>query len=153
MGKLTHVFNAKIPFKLKMKVYKCAICSLFTYGSEAWNLDAATTAAINGANARCLSRITGKSPHEEASARTRTYDLVRDIRCRRHKWLGHILRMPGERLLKVAVKVQLDLGSEGNIFMDVPPHLSLDQIAHRAQDKRGGRQRSTSQTPTPTSRI
>ena len=84
MGKLTHVFNAKLPFSLKMKIYKCAVCSLFTYGSEAWNLDKATVAAINGANSRCLSRITGRSPHVEASARTRTYDLVHDIRKRRY---------------------------------------------------------------------
>ena len=91
MGKLTHVFNSKIPFGLKMRIYKCAVCSLFTYGSEAWNLDAETTASLNGANAACLSRITGRSRHVEASARTRTYDLIRDIRKRRYEWLGHIL--------------------------------------------------------------
>ena len=105
MGKLTHVFNSEVSFGLKMRVYKCAVCSLFTYGSEAWNLDVATVAAINGANAACLSRITGRSRHVEASSRTRTYDLIRDIRKRRYEWLGHILRMPGERLLKVAVEV------------------------------------------------
>ena len=144
MGKLTHVFGSKIPFSLKMKVYKCAVCSLFTYGSEAWNLDEVTIAALNGANTRCLSRITARSPHVEASARTRTYDLVRDVRKRRHIWLGHILRMKGDRLLKVAVEAQFNLKSEGNLFMDVPQHLTFNQVQHRAQYRRRWKESWTS---------
>ena len=62
-----------------------AATSLLTYGSEAWRLDEETRAKINGANARCLSRFTGKSVHAEASARTRLYDLVSAIRTRRLK--------------------------------------------------------------------
>ena len=62
---------------LKMRVYKTAICSLFTYGSEAWAMNEQAKAMLNGANARCLSRFTGKDAHQEASARsTRSYDLV-----------------------------------------------------------------------------
>ena len=35
-GDLRAVFNAKsIPLKLKLKMYKTAVCSLLTYGSEA----------------------------------------------------------------------------------------------------------------------
>ena len=98
-----------------MKIYKCVVGSLFTYGSEAWYLNESTMAAINGANARCVSRITGRSVHEEASPSTRTYDLVADIRERRHKWLGHILRLPGNRLIKTALAVQFEnvKGGEG----------------------------------------
>ena len=80
MGQLRHVFSSKLPVWLKLKIYKAAVCSLFTYGSEAWNLNERTRAAINGANSRCLSRITGRTIHEEANARTRTYDLVTAIR-------------------------------------------------------------------------
>ena len=60
-----------------MKIYKKAVTSLFTYDSEAWFLDEATAAKINGANARCLSRFTGKDAHAEASKHTTSYDLVR----------------------------------------------------------------------------
>ena len=42
-----------------MKIYKSAVCCLLTYGCEAWTLDDETTAMLNGANARCLSRFTG----------------------------------------------------------------------------------------------
>ena len=52
MGKLTHVFNSKVSFNLKMKVHKCVVYSLFTFGSEAWNLDQTTMTTINGVNAR-----------------------------------------------------------------------------------------------------
>ena len=106
MGQLRHVFDSGITFATKMRVYKTAICSLLTYGSEAWDLDAQTQAMINGANARLLSRFTGKDAHQEASVKTRTYDLVRDIKKRRMKWLGHLLRLPGHRLVKLATKVQ-----------------------------------------------
>ena len=67
MGQLRHVFNSKIPVNLKMKIYKAAVCSILTYGSEAWRLDEKTLATLNGVNARCLSRFTGKDAHVEAS--------------------------------------------------------------------------------------
>ena len=114
-GDLRAVFSSKsIPLRLKIKIYKTAVCSLLTYGSEAWRLDEKTIAMLNGCNARCLSHITHKSVHEEASARTRTYDLVADIRRRRFKWLGHILRLKGFRYVKEAVRVQMELDLPGN---------------------------------------
>ena len=136
MGQLRQVYNASIKFTIKMKVYKAAICSLFTYGCEAWDLTRAAMAKLNGANACCLSRFTGKSAHQEASRLTRTYDLVASVRKRRMVWLGHILRMPGDRLLKLATKVQYEQQSKGSLFMDVPPHLSYDQIVSLAQDRK-----------------
>ena len=54
-----------------------------TYGSEAWQLDDEVARALNGANSQMVSTITGKSPHEEASKDTRTFDLLRWIRARR----------------------------------------------------------------------
>ena len=57
----------------------------------------------------------------ETSAKTRSYDLVGAIRRRRYRWLGHILRLDGDRLIKEAVKVQFLMQLPGNIFMDAPP--------------------------------
>ena len=91
-------------------------------------------AMINGANARCLSRFTGKDAHQEASARTRSYDLVRAIKQRRFRWLGHLLRIKGDRLVKLAVQVQYARGSAGGFFIDLPKHLSLADITALAQD-------------------
>ena len=133
MGQLRQVFSSDISFKLKLRLYKSAICSLFTYGSEAWALDENTRATINGANARCMNWITGRGIHVEASARTRTYDLVGAIRKRKYKWLGHILRMDRGRLVKHAAAVQFVGNRPGNIFMDAPSHFTyrdLEQLAH-----------------------
>ena len=35
-GELRNVFNSDIPLMLKLKLYKAAVTSLLTYGSEAW---------------------------------------------------------------------------------------------------------------------
>ena len=137
MGELRHIFNADINFGLKLKIYKTAVCSLLTYGSEAWSLDEATQAKINGANARMMSRFTNQDAHQEASPRTRTFDLVMSVRRRRFKWLGHILRLKGERLVKLAAKVQFDLDSEGGMFMDMPRDINVDfkEATTMAQDR------------------
>ena len=124
-GDLRAVFSSSIPLKLKLKIYKTAVCSLLTYGSEAWRLDSKTMAKLNGCNARCLSHITHKTAHEEASVRTRTYDLLMDVRRRRHQWLGHILRLDGNRYVKEAVRAQLYMGLPGGLAVDAPPTLIL----------------------------
>jgi hypothetical protein len=135
-GDLTHVFNSKeIPLGLKLKIYRTAICSLMTYGSEAWHLSERTMASLNGCNSRCLSHITGNSAHAEASPRTRTFDLVGAIRQQRYRWLGHILRMSNNRFVKETVKVQFYMGIPGNIFMDAPKNLSFEQLEKLAEDR------------------
>ena len=62
-----------------MKIYKSAVGSLFTYGSEAWNLSEQCLRTLNGANAGCLHRFTGKTRIEEAREATCTYSLCKDI--------------------------------------------------------------------------
>ena len=52
-GELRHIFNSdNIPMNLKLKIYKVAVCSLMTYGSEVWSLTESTAALLNGCNAR-----------------------------------------------------------------------------------------------------
>ena len=86
-GQLRHVFNDKnLDLKTKLRLYKAAIVSLFTYGCEAWTLAPRTMRQLNGANARLLSRFTGKSCREEA--RDPSFNLVRSVRGRRLCWLG-----------------------------------------------------------------
>ena len=105
-GQLRNVFGSQdIPLHLKINIYKSAVTSLLTYGCEAWSMTPAIQAKINGANARCMARLTGRSVHQEASPRTQTFDLVTAIKVRKWKWLGHILRAPGDRLIKLALKV------------------------------------------------
>ena len=136
-GQLSHVLGSTaIPMHLKFSIYHAAVCSLLTYGCEAWNLSEKIKAKINGCNAKCLSHFTNLNAHEEASARTRSIDLVGLIRQRRYRWLGHILRLKGNRLVKDAVKMQFEMGLPGNICMDAPAHLSFEELTELAQDRK-----------------
>ena len=69
-GKLRHIWTVgDLHLNLRMRLYKACICSILTYGSEAWRITAEVAAALNGANARMVSVITGRTPHQEASAK------------------------------------------------------------------------------------
>lgn len=104
-GKMRSIWAAKhVPLSLKLRIYKTGVCSKLTYGSEAWILDAKAVKTLNGANSRMLARFTGKSIRDEACAATRTFDVVKSIRKRRLKWVGHILRMDAERLVQKALR-------------------------------------------------
>ena len=140
-GSLRHVLDSKgIPLALKLKIYAAAVVSIMTYGCEAWNLNERTKAQLNGANARCLSRFTGKTAHEEASTTKRTLDMVAAVRKRRHQWLGHILRMQKthdgkERLVKIAVRAQYHLNLPGNLCADAPKTDNFEELEQMAQNR------------------
>ena len=106
-----------------------------TYGCEAWSFTPELQARINGANAICLSRITGKTIHQEASAKSQSYDIVEAIRQRKWKWIGHVLRYKGERLTKIAIKIQFEKGDNTNMLQDIPAVSSFDQLVRLAQDR------------------
>ena len=116
----------RLPRSLKLRLYAASVCSTVTYGSEAWMLTPRALATLNGFNSRQLQRITGRSYQEEAI--TPSYDLLTAARTRRHHWLGHILRMPADRLVRRAVLAlsQRDGPSyqPGSILMDTPLPLS-----------------------------
>ena len=137
-GQLRNIFSSEqIPLNLKISIYKTAVSSLLTYGSEAWSLTPKAQARINGANARCLSRLTGRTAHQEASSTSQTYDLVTAIRQRRWKWLGHILRTPGDRLTKTALRVQFTKGNRFNLLQDVPQSVrTFEELTAIAQNRK-----------------
>ena len=54
-GQLRFILNANnIKMATKMKIYRCAVGSLFTYGNEAWSLSEQNLRKLNGANASCF---------------------------------------------------------------------------------------------------
>ena len=81
-------------------------------------LDAQTCKLINGANAGMVSHITGRSRHMEAKDNTTTFNLVKWIRARRLKWVGHILRMDEERLVHKALMHIYNNPQTGDLLMD-----------------------------------
>ena len=121
--------------KLRMPLYKSSVCSIMTYGSEAWRLTAEVWRTLNGANSQMVSIITGKTPHQESSKKWMTFDLVRWVRARRLQWLVHILRMGSERKLKQAVFEMYIRRQEGDLLMDAPVTTSWRMLLTIAGDK------------------
>ena len=79
--------------------------------------------------------ISGKTQQQEASAKWRSFDLVKWIRARRLQWAGHILRMGQDRKLKQAVFEMFKLRCEGDLLMDTPKTTSWRELTTRAMDK------------------
>eukprot|EP01050_Picozoa_sp_SAG11_P023077 SAG11_NODE_4536_length_1860_cov_4.594549_1_plen_55_part_10 len=52
------------------------ILAQMSFGNEGWHLDDKACKMLNGWNSRCVAIITRRTPHEEASPRTRTTGIV-----------------------------------------------------------------------------
>ena len=135
-GKLRHIFSSPlISLKLKLRLYEAAVVSILTYGSETWDLTPNARRKLNGVNSHMLSWFTGKSIPAEARPATTSFNLLQKIRQRRLRWVGHILRQGVSYLTYQALKVQSQLENSGNLLMDTPPHLSLEELTTLAQDR------------------
>ena len=82
-----------------------------------------------------LAHITGNPIPHEARPTTTSLDLVRRIRMRRHRWVGHILRLGPDSMVYQALKNQSHMDMEGNLLMDAPPHTSIADLARQAKDR------------------
>ena len=124
----------RLQLKVKLDLYKKSVCTVFAHGSEAWTLTPSIRRSVNGFNSRCLHRITERSYRLEATEPT--FNLVRALRQRRRRWLGHILRMPDERLVRRTVLETAGNGPPyppGSLLMDF--EADLDEIKNMAEDR------------------
>ena len=110
--------DKRLPRSLKLLLYAASVCSTLTHISEACTLTPRALATLNGFNSRQLHCITERSYREQATEPS--YDLLTAVRT--HHWLDHIMRMPVDRLVRLAV---LALGQRagppyqpGSLLMD-----------------------------------
>ena len=82
-----------------------------------------------------LSRITGNDIRTEARPATSSFDIVNHIRVRRLRWLGQILSGHQGMLLFKAIEAQYSMRNPGNLFMDAPPHVDLQDLVNQLYDK------------------
>lgn len=135
-GRLRSIFDSDfITLNLKLRLYEAAVCSLLTYGCETWVIDEKTRKRINGANSVMLARITGKPIPQEARPATSSLNLIRRIKMRRHRWLGHILRLGPSSIVYQAIMIQDKMQLEGNLLMDAPPYTNIEDLARQAKDR------------------
>ena len=72
---------------------------------------------INGFNSRCLHVITGED--YRVTATTPVYDLALAVRKRRMRYLGHVLRLPPDRIVRRSLIALVKGGTyypEGSLF-------------------------------------
>ena len=90
--------------------------------------------AVRGWNARRLALISGREIRDEYVGPS--VDLLGMVRARRMKWVGEILRLEEDRLLRNALEVEWDQqgGSCGGLLRDVPEVDSFSQLIDIASD-------------------
>ena len=123
--------------RLKMRLYVAAVCSVMTYGAEAWLLNEETRRALNGANSKMVSSITKRSVHDEARSEGKTYDVVAGVRAKRMRWLGQILQMDESRMLSQAVKTMYDNKRDGDLLMDAPETSNWEELRAMVKADKG----------------
>ena len=93
--------SRKLKLSLKLRVLKCYIMSIFTYGCEAWTLTEVLENKIEAFEMWCLRRIGGISwrdrvTNEEVLQRMGTErNLLKSVKQRQLRYFGHIKRRSG----------------------------------------------------------
>lgn len=65
----------------------------------------------------------------------RTFNLVDWIRARRLQWVGHIICVESDRLIKQAVFEMFKTPQKGDLLMDVPTTASWRELDKLADDR------------------
>ena len=95
-GSLSHLWtDHRLSPETKLRLYKLSVCSSLTHCCISWAL---TRTMIRSFNSRCLHVITGED--NRATATTPVYDLVLAMRKRRIRLLGHVFRLPPDRIMR-----------------------------------------------------
>jgi len=95
--------------KTKLKIYKSNVRSVLLYASETWRTNKKIDSMLRGFQGRCLRRILKLHwqqhvTNREVSKRTGINNIVAEVKQRRWRWLGHILRMGKNRLPHTALR-------------------------------------------------
>ena len=109
------IFQSKlISKKSKIKLYKSLIRPVVVYGSECWVLTENIKQRLLVFERRILRRIFGPTQKANGEWRLKTNEelentigyenIVRHIKSKRLSWMGHVERMPNERVAKTTDK-------------------------------------------------
>ena len=103
----------------KLRLHRVCVCSSLTHCCEAWTLNRTVIRSINGFSSRCLHVMTGE--HYQETATAPAYNLVLAVRRRCLRYLGHVLRMPADRMVRCALMALVIDASHyptGSLFSD-----------------------------------
>jgi hypothetical protein len=100
--------------KTKLNIYWTLVRPVITYACEIWVVKEAIKQKLLVFERKILRRIFGPSKERDGTWRIKTNDelnklignktIINDIKSQRLGWLGHVHRMPDERMVKKVYK-------------------------------------------------
>ena len=119
---LSHLWmDHRLSRNIKLRLYNLCVCSTLTHSCETRKLTKAVSRILNGFNNRCLHVITGEEYRDTAISPA--YNLLLAVRQRRLRYLGHLLRLSRDSVVRRTLIAMTDGDNpnrypEGSIFMD-----------------------------------
>ena len=100
--------SSNISRKTKLRLYKTLVVLVLVYDCETWKMNQGESKMIDVFNNKCLRRILKVHWEEHVSTeelleRTRSRPLSNEVKRRRWKMIGHILRQDRNNLTNVAM--------------------------------------------------
>ena len=101
--KMRTIWNSReISTTTKIKLYKSNVRSVLLYAAETWRTNKKIESKLRGFEGRCLRRILHiwwelRVTNKEVARRTGINCIVEEVKRRRWRWLGHVLRMNRSR--------------------------------------------------------
>ena len=82
----------------KIRIFKSNVIAMLLYECETWRMTKRDEAKLDAFLHKCLRRILKiywpmRVSNEEVRRKARTYTISEQIRRRRWRWIGHVLRM------------------------------------------------------------
>ncbi|KAL9952828.1 hypothetical protein ACROYT_G040141 [Oculina patagonica] len=109
-ARLQPVWRSKqYSLRTKLRLYNSIVKPVLLYGAECWRVVKSDMNKINAFHNGCLRRICrifwpNKISNEELYKKTKSQSVVLEIKRRRFRWLGHVLRMDQDRIPKTALR-------------------------------------------------
>ena len=109
-ARLAPIWRSKqYSLKTKTRLYNSSVKSVLLYGSECWRVVQKDMDKIEAFHNSCLRRICrifwpNKISNINLYEATGCCSVVEEIRKRRLRWLGHVLRMENHRIPKIALR-------------------------------------------------
>ena len=109
-SRLRSIWKSKqYSLKTKVRIYNSNVKSVLLYGSECWRIVKRDINKVNVFHNSCLRRICNifwpnKISNNDLYQKTVCTSMDLEIKKRRFRWLGHVLRMSSERIPKVALR-------------------------------------------------
>ena len=133
---LSHLWaDHRLSRTTKRRLYRVCVCSSLIHCCEAWTLNRTMIRSINGFNRWCLHVMTGEQYRETAT--TPAYDLVLAVRRCCLRYIGHVLRMPSDRMVQCALMALVTDTSHypsGSLFSDCQG-IALPQLVVMASSR------------------